>query len=59
MRHFADCTTCIAVTLLTLLLTGFIMLAYVTPALHRYERANNYPFGKLCDLYRNCPTPTR
>lgn len=19
-----------------------------------WERANNYPFGKLCDLYRNC-----
>lgn len=21
---------------------------------NRWEKANDYPYGKLCDLYRNC-----
>lgn len=29
-------------------------LLMVSPAIHKWERVNNYPYGKLCDVYRNC-----
>lgn len=32
---------------------ALVLLAYV-PEINAWERANGYPFGMLCDLYRNC-----
>lgn len=24
------------------------------PAIHAWEKANDYPYGKLCEVYRSC-----
>lgn len=39
----------------------FLMLASIAtlialPRVHQWERDNNYPYGKLCDIYSNCNT---
>ena len=41
-----------------ILLTGLIItmssLIVALPHIHQWERDNNFPYGKLCDLYRSC-----
>ena len=32
------------------IICGFLLADYV----NTWEIANNYPFGKLCDVYNNC-----
>lgn len=39
---------------LTLALATAILLAVAAPGIHRWERENGYPYGKLCALYQNC-----
>lgn len=29
-------------------------LFVAVPQIHAWEKANNYPYGKLCELYRTC-----
>ena len=36
--------------LTTLAVGGFLLADYV----NAWEIANNYPFGKLCEVYNNC-----
>lgn len=43
----------IAVVSVLVIVTS-IFLLFVSPAIHKWERDNHYPFGRLCDLYRNC-----
>jgi hypothetical protein len=31
-----------------------IALIAIGPRIDAWERANGYPFGKLCEVYRNC-----
>jgi hypothetical protein len=32
----------------------FALLGYATVQVDRWERTNNFPFGKLCELYHTC-----
>jgi hypothetical protein len=34
--------------------TAMLMLVIVIPQIHQWERSNNYPYGKLCDVYHSC-----
>lgn len=43
-------TVSILLILMALAIAG---LASV-PRINAWEKANNYPYGKLCDLYRSC-----
>lgn len=47
----------ITVTLSALAITVFAitMFGFVIPTIHAYEKANDYPFGHLCDTFNNCP----
>ncbi len=36
--------------LIALAIGGFLLADYV----NTWEIANNYPYGKLCDVYNNC-----
>lgn len=36
--------------LITLAVGGLLLVNYV----NAWELANNYPYGKLCDVYNNC-----
>jgi hypothetical protein len=45
--------------ILTSLLAGIVVLSIycllvVVPIIHKWEKQNNYPYGKLCDLYGTC-----
>lgn len=38
---------------------AFLVLASIAtlialPRVHKWERDNNYPYGKLCEVYRSC-----
>lgn len=37
-----------------LTITGAIALLVNVHHIHAWERANNYPYGKLCDVFHNC-----
>ena len=43
-----------ATLVLIIALSGAIIGIVSIPHIDRWERANNYPYGKLCDLYRQC-----
>lgn len=44
----------VAWTCTGLVVAAIFTLLFVSPALHKWERENGYPFGMLCELYRNC-----
>jgi len=44
----------IGLVFLTVLLVGAIATLVNIDKIHTWERANNYPYGKLCDVFRNC-----
>lgn len=50
MKHVL--TSALAVTAFA----AFMSWAFVSaiPAIHAWEKANDYPYGKLCELYRTC-----
>jgi hypothetical protein len=39
---------------LLLIVFSISMFGYAIPKINAWEIANNYPYGKLCDVYNNC-----
>lgn len=44
----------VMIALLTIGTIAGVTAPLYLPRIHAWERANNYPYGKLCELYRNC-----
>lgn len=44
----------IALTFVALIAGDVALLTYAVPAIHKWEKANDYPFGRMCEVYRNC-----
>ena len=42
------------ITLFMLMTFGVVMMGYVVPEIWMWEVNNNYPYGKLCDVFNNC-----
>lgn len=40
----------VLLALIVLSLVGLMSVGRI----HAWEKANNYPFGKLCDVFHNC-----
>jgi len=38
----------------TILIVWAISMFIVSDRVNAWEKANNYPYGKLCDVYNNC-----
>lgn len=44
----------VGVTLLLAAILSSIVLLVSVPAIDAWERAQGYPYGKLCEVYNNC-----
>ena len=49
---FSDCPKTLAAC--AVIISTTIVLLIQSPSIHKWEREAGYPFGHLCDLYRNC-----
>lgn len=56
LKIFIDCAFKIVAVLMLLVVLPVAGLFYGVPAIDAWERANDYPFGKLCDVYNSCPS---
>jgi hypothetical protein len=39
---------------LTIGMFAIVAMIIALPSIHQWERDNGYPYGKLCELYRQC-----
>jgi len=55
MRKFLDTDErLVHLAFLTGMLGLIVLLFIVAPEIDAWERANDYPFGKLCEVYNTC-----